>query len=153
MTSNIPSGYQLHVTTWENDGDGSATKIWSGLTREDCEFLVTLVKKFESSSLHRGGLGNDGTTTEQLLGAFFDALNQHQGISDDMKQLFDEVITAQEDDDVAAEILHDILCDRLLGYPMDEFYATNYTNFCRVFDDFEVFYFPEEVKTVTHLFS
>jgi hypothetical protein len=151
--TNIPPGYQLHVSTWENDGDSHATQIWSGLTQEDCAFLIELSKKFESSSLHRGGLGNDGTTTTQLLGAFFDVFNRHHHVSSDMRELFSDVIIAEEDDEEAAEILYTILCERLLGYPSDEFYSTNYDNFCRVVDGFEVFYFPEEVKNVTHLFS
>ena len=31
----IPKGYQLHVTSWENDGDNYKTEVLSGLMREN----------------------------------------------------------------------------------------------------------------------
>jgi len=156
----IPAGYQLHIDTWENDADARVTKIWSGLSKEDCAFLIALCERFRSRNAHDHtkrngfkGLGNGSTTAEDLLGAFFSTLNEHQHISRDMRQLFEDVIPAEEDDNDAAEILYDILCDQVLGYPVNETYSYDYENFCRVFDDYKVYYFEQPVNDVTHEFQ
>jgi hypothetical protein len=44
---NIPSGYQLHITSWENDADNYKTKILSGLTKEDVQFYLHFLNHFE----------------------------------------------------------------------------------------------------------
>lgn len=44
--SNIPAGYQLHVESWENDGDNYKTQIMNGLTLADVNFLLDVGKPF-----------------------------------------------------------------------------------------------------------
>ena len=44
----IPPGYQLHITSWENDADNYNTKIFSGLTKEDVRFYIHFLNHFKS---------------------------------------------------------------------------------------------------------
>lgn len=152
MTDPIPAGYQLHVSTWENDGDAGMTQVWSGLTKEDCSFLIDLAKQFSSSS-HGTGLGNDGVEAEVLLERFFEVYARHPGISEDMKLLFEEVSSDAEDPEEAADILYEILCDQLLGFPVEEFYSTHYERFCRVYDGHTVYLIPQAAEDRTHEFE
>jgi hypothetical protein len=39
----IPAGYQVSVTSWENDGDNYRTETIPGLSKEGAQFLVDLV--------------------------------------------------------------------------------------------------------------
>jgi hypothetical protein len=43
----IPSGYQLHITSWENDADNYKTEILSGMTKEDVQFYIHFLSHFE----------------------------------------------------------------------------------------------------------
>jgi hypothetical protein len=55
---NIPSGYSLHITSWENDADNYKTKIVSGLTKEDVQFYLHFLNHFEMNKPY----GNGGIT-------------------------------------------------------------------------------------------
>ena len=46
--STIPSGYQLHITSWEKDADNYKTEILSGLTKEDVQFYIHFLSYFGS---------------------------------------------------------------------------------------------------------
>lgn len=48
---NIPAGYYLSVSTYENDGDNSNSAHLYGLTKEETQFLVEFINLFKSSSL------------------------------------------------------------------------------------------------------
>jgi len=51
----IPSGYQLHITSWENDADNYKTKILSGLTKEDVQFYIHFLSHFEMNKPYENG--------------------------------------------------------------------------------------------------
>ena len=51
----IPSGYQLHITSWENDADNYKTKILSGLTKEDVQFYIHFLSHFEMDKPYGNG--------------------------------------------------------------------------------------------------
>lgn len=144
MTYDIPAGYQLHVTTWENDGDHYNTEIISGLTEADVRFLLDVAKQFGSRNSTTPGLGNGSVKGEQLVALLREKLADHPEISDDIKQVWSE----GSDEDIA----YDILTDLLLGTPQEEGYFDE-LYFCRVFDDFKVYYFPETIKDVTQSFA
>lgn len=153
--NNIPAGYQLHITTWENDGDAYNTKIVSGLGLDDVTFLVALAKKFKSCHNHiESGLGNGGTTRNQLVNAIESAMSEHMP----NKKLQDEIngfITIQDEndeDDNNGYYIYEWLVETILGYPVEELYRYDYERFCRVFDSFNVFYYQTEVKNVTENF-
>lgn len=44
---NIPAGYEVRVTSWENDGDNYNTKSAVGCSREKALVLVKLLKAYE----------------------------------------------------------------------------------------------------------
>jgi hypothetical protein len=52
----IPSGYQIHITSWENDGDNYKTKIISGLTKEDVHFYLCFLNYFKSYEYGNGDI-------------------------------------------------------------------------------------------------
>lgn len=52
---NIPSGYQIHITSWENDADNYKTKIVSGLTKEDVQFYLHFLNHFEMNKPYGNG--------------------------------------------------------------------------------------------------
>lgn len=154
--SNIPAGYQLHVTTWENDADDYNTKIISGLGLKDVTFLVALAKKFHSCHNHTNkGLGNDSTTREQLVGAIEAAMTVCKPNEKIQKQI-DEIFNIQDEedeDDGNGYYVYEWLTETLLGYPANEMYRYDYERFCRVYSSHEVFYFKEEVIDVTEQFK
>lgn len=140
---NIPKGYQLHVTTWENDADHYKTQVLSGLTKEDVHFYVNLAKRFKSKYSGDSGpcLGNSGNTDEDLEQAIKNSLLEAPP-SDEVREHVKKVL---EGEDYA-----DFLADKILGYT--DGYDDEH-NFCRVFESFKVYYFPEDVLEVTEEFK
>lgn len=58
---NIPKGYAVAVTTWENDGDNYKTKTVYGLDEKEVLFTLELVGIFKSDNSHDMedvGIGN-----------------------------------------------------------------------------------------------
>jgi hypothetical protein len=154
----IPPGYQLHVTTWENDGDHYQRKILSGLTEKEVRFYVDLGERFKSGSNNgMKTLGNHGHATEVLVDEVKRMLVKHPDLPTKTITMWQEAISNTEgckDNCQDCEIdcdakIHGILCDTLLGHTVEYDYETN---FCRVFDNFEVFYVPERAENVTHKF-
>lgn len=138
----IPVGFQLHITTWENDADHYNTEIISGLTENDVRFLIDVASAFKSQNNHDApGLGNGTVAGDQLQELIREKLFSHPNISDKLKREWSEV---KDDEDYA----YSILVDSLLGSPQEDYDM----NFCRVFDSAQVFYFPEEVLDVTEDF-
>lgn len=43
----IHPGYQLYITSWENDADNFRTEILSGLTKEDVRFYLHFLNHFK----------------------------------------------------------------------------------------------------------
>lgn len=139
---NIPAGYQLHVTTWENDADNYSTQIINGLTEEDVHFLLSLARNFKSRNDTKPGLGNDEVDTDVLTSLIRDALEANPDISSAVRADWIEGIAS-------GDIAYELFIDRLLGSPGEGYGGY----FCRVFDDYEVFYFKTEVKNVSDKFS
>lgn len=146
----IPAGYQLYITTWENDADAYQTEIISGLAKEEVEFYLEIAKRFTSKNGTPKGLGNGSTTGEQLEEVVRTALANHPNISDELR---DEVNSCFEDEEHWVSHLYGFLTETILGSPVNDIYCYDYKNFCRVFDAFKVFYFPEAVQEVTSEFA
>jgi hypothetical protein len=159
MPEPIPPGYQLHVVSWENDADAYGTKIISGLTKEDVEFLLSIVKRFESHSWHRGGLGNQGNSNSTLVKVIMQARDDHPGISCDLRMHwtlelpeFDDIDELHDDDLDSAGCQACDLIYELLGSPVDPYFYDT-INFCRVFESFKVYKFDVQVPEVTLQFK
>jgi hypothetical protein len=62
----IPSGYQLHITSWENDGDNFNTEILSGLTKEDVKFYLHFLNHFKSHTSYGNGCIREYPDAEKI---------------------------------------------------------------------------------------
>jgi hypothetical protein len=139
--SNIPKGYQLHITSWTNDADNYNTTIHSGLSPDDVNFLLQIVKPFKSR--HSGGkFGNNEGCTMAINEHIFECWQGHN--SKEHSAYADWFDDRNEEDEDYAEGLSDLAYD-LVG--CDEYCGW------RVFDGAKVFHFPVEVKEVTETFS
>lgn len=150
---NIPVGYQLHIHSWENDGDASGTEILSGLTEEDVKFYLALLELFGSGG--RGdGFGNGLDLDMVDVGkTVLEVYLEHPDVSKAVKKQFEWLkgvkCNVDEDEDAAVEFsdgLREVMGD-LLGFP------STYEYDFRVFDGYEVYYFETPVKNVTSKFK
>lgn len=135
----IPAGYQIHVTSWENDGDARATVTASGLTAGDIRFMIEIANFF-------GKAGNDFIDIEQINevvgSAYYSAGDLYQ-FSPEMHRKYS-----------GCEDPYEFICENLLGYPMDPgYYCGGEKRFCRRVESYRVFYFPEAVEDVTEKFK
>ena len=131
--NDIPVGYQLHVTSWENDGDNFDTKILSGLTAEDVAVYVDLLSLLVSASA--GGFANrNNIDIERVALAVREKLAAHPKLSDGIRKDFLEC-----DMDSVRDPMGD-----LLGY-------SEYVDF-RVFASCKVYLFETPAKDVTKQF-
>lgn len=160
MTAPIPAGYQLHISSWENDADDYRTEVLSGLTREDVAFLVSIIKQFSSRNKKPKGIGNTSIGDVPLIKLVLKALDNHPNISPDLRSCWTlDLPCAVEDLDEfdgdeelaeASEQAYEKLCE-LIGSPVSEFYQDE-LNFCRVYEDHKVFLITAPVENVTHEF-
>jgi hypothetical protein len=137
MGKGIPAGYQLLITSWENDGDNYNTKIVSGLTEEDVACYLEILNLFKSCS--RGGFANEvDDNGEEAAKAISAVLEKHPNASKATIERF----TFGESEyigDHARDAMYDLLgCSEHYGF--------------RVFDRATVYYFETPVKDVTKKF-
>lgn len=152
-TQDIPAGYQLHITSWENDGDSHSTVIRSGLTKEDVDFKLDLLSSFG----RQGGHGNTEADEDFIIETVEGAVSRHPNVSQSVKDHFavmmeqDVVGEGCDEDDVKAEYAQGCctLITNYLGYPQNDCYGRF---FIRMFDSFEVYYFDSPVANVTQQF-
>lgn len=140
----IPVGYQLHITTWENDADHYKTEILSGLTKPDVCFYLDLARQFRSVHSEPAGLGNSSVSGEILIKVIRDTLTRHPDISPIEQELWNDV-----ESEYAEDQYHELLTDRILGY---QSYQGDYGDdgyFCRVFASYQVYYYAQEVPDVS----
>jgi hypothetical protein len=147
------SGYQLHITSWENDADNYNTKIISGLTKEDVKFYIYFLKHFRSCSPSRNiddkspkySFGNSdipdsGENPEKI--AIEAAYKKFPPTS---KQLLDDVKESidfwKDDPDESCDWVYDTIGIWGEG------------SFFRVFDSFEVYLIRTPIPNVTEEFE
>lgn len=174
-TKGIPVGYQLHVTSWENDGDNYKTEIISGLSKEDTEFLVFIASEFGWNQTTKLVEGNDGNSMIGLRNLYLEAIKRYPNVSDTYRiknlpseeaiELFDEYARFSYNDsrkkdpkytdsvldrgEEFYELMMDLITS-LLANP-DEAYW-NITGFVRYCDKIKVYYVPGEIEDVTNQF-
>lgn len=147
----IPPGYQLHITSWENDGDARATEILNGLSKADVAFYVELLSYFRSGS----GFGNSSETDQREVAEVISkTLKSNPGVSTKITESFGSVdkLLAETDEydeenaDAISDTCTELMCD-LLGAPVEQYYDY------RVFETFKVYYFQSAVADVSEEFS
>lgn len=125
----IPTGYQLQVTTWENDADDYKTQIISGLSFNEVLFYVEFASRFVSINAEVPGLGNEDHDDETLKEVLDEVMKNHfLGI--DLEKRLDS-----PNFDIRAFV------ESVLGSPVgyDD-------SFCRVFSRYKVLYFDIPVS-------
>ena len=103
-----------------------------------------MAKQFYSRNSRKGGQGtrgNGSNTTEQLKECLEKAIKLSPPVGD-------EILKDIEELQKEPEMIWQWLCDEILGYPVDQYYIEE-ENFTRVFESFEVFFFPETVYDLT----
>jgi hypothetical protein len=148
----IQAGYQLHVTTWENDADHYQTNSIGGLSKEDVEFYVHILRHFKSK-YNGGGEGNDEICTSTLLSIVKESLDEHPGISADVRsKYYHEFGEADEDTDeetTRAKEIYDELRE-VLGDTVD---YEDYDLFIRVVEKMEVTFIKCDSIDMSHKFN
>jgi len=134
----IPSGYQVHVDSYENDGDNNQLCIVSGLSEADMKFYVDLAELFH------GKHGNDFTKKDVFLGLIANVVENHPGISDGTREKFSP--NAEYDDDENSCNIVDEL-QELTGHPDDSYYDRD-SVFVRRARYTKVFYLPQAMYEV-----
>lgn len=136
---NIEAGYQLQITSWTNDADNYNTTIHSGLSKADVEFLIAVVKPFESVN-RKGSFGNNDSCTEAVNEHILECFKNHKDLTNSKYAEWVEGFAQGRRFDGLSDLAYD-----LVGY--DEYCGW------RVFDGFKVFFFPEAVEEVTKEFK
>lgn len=134
---NIEAGYQLHITSWTNDGDSYNTTIHSGLIKEDVQFLLEVVRPFKSC--HRGGsFGNNDSCTEAIDDHILECFRNHKNLSSSKYAEWTE--EGLEESGGLSDLAYDLVGrDEYCGW--------------RVFESFKVFYFPNDLMEVSKEFK
>jgi hypothetical protein len=174
-------GYQLHVRSWENDGDNYKTEVISGLNETDCRFLVMIASAFgrcHDRKANKYGLtGNEENTIEQLIPLFRDAHYEYSSVSetyrgvvptdDNLVSLYTEYhalgYNSPEQKDPKFDVLGKYGCDNEVAWFAD--YAHELirellgqpgeyyeSDFVRVCESIKVFYVPGAIEDVTNQF-
>lgn len=134
---NIPAGYQVHVRSWENDGDNYKITITSGLSYEDTLLLVKAASLFQG----RRGIrqyGNDWLT-EADEARVKTALMPYAQAS----QMFKDWV-----EDGEFEVI-DFLSEHVTGFPGDGYDGS----FVRCVEWTKVYYIPSPIQEVTAEFE
>jgi len=127
----ILQGYQVSITTWENDADHYKKQITSGLTLEMAKAYVDIAKMFNSRNATNPGFGNGVLNEDEFEQIMYMLEEKHP-------QAYPEF---EED---TLDSFHYFLCDQILGQP-EEYYQMY---FCRVYDQHEVHYFPDHIPSI-----
>jgi len=140
---NIPSGYQVIVTSWENDLDHVKSTTTRGLNIEDTKAVIWLVSHFKRESTN-----SNTYVSEEFLVKLHNEFKAKfcLSVSDQIRARF---VCYEDDPEEIAIFFYDALAT-LLGYTVD---YEDEPYFMRVTMKVEVYYFPEEIKDVTSHFD
>lgn len=125
----IKKGYQLRVTSWENDADNYNTVSLDGLSKEDVEFYINFIKVFRELDLENR---YDETVTDEEAHEFREKISDiYKGtIPDKFEEWFDG------DGHSIVDLSGNILSNN-----------SEFTT--RVYDFHEIYFFPDDVNDVT----
>lgn len=144
---NVKPGYQLHITSWENDADNYRTVILSALTYEDVKFIIRVVEHFHSqwrtnseTSFKFGNTNIVRYDSEDECKGYLAIKEAYEYCKPSSSQLLADVEAALEDKDD-----YDFIYEWIGTWMEGEKY--------RVFDSVEVYYIPEEIENVTEKFE
>ena len=161
MKKDIPSGYTLSITSWENDADCYKTQVFHGLEADEVRFLIEVARLFKSMNNHRDpGFGGgdwpyargkaewpeDMTKAHDAVVARFGAKLSAQFLETWKVAPLEE----GEDPDALFDGYSDRIAE-LVGYPENDCYMGG--NYIRVYDRHTVHYHGSTVPDVTKEFK
>lgn len=129
----IKSGYQITITSWENDGDNYNNVTLNGLTKDRVKYIIAICKLFTSR-----GHGN-----------LYDASHDSSEVS---LARIDMASTAS----AYTDIVNSDELDHLFQEPADymaQFLGSGEDYTFRVFDSYKVHYVPVDIADVTYDFQ
>lgn len=130
----IKAGFQLHITSYTNDGDDYNTTIHNGLSEDDVRFLLALVEPFKSR--HCGGKwGNENVKNHIVDDHVRECFEAHPN-----QKHSAYIDWLDEDESMGNDGLSDLVTE-LVGH--DEYCGW------RVFVNFEVYFIPDVIKDVS----
>lgn len=152
--ANIPIGYRLTISSWENDVDHRRDIVFEGLTAADVSYLVELAKLFRTMSRHDGGFGGSAhhyklakRGSGDLIADVADEMDaialKHPDISDHIRGSF-----AVERDEYWKDSYNEVIV-QLVSFPGEDYDETAYI---RVFESYTVHLIKTEIADVTTKF-
>lgn len=126
----IKKGYQLQITSSENDGDNYNTITLDGLEKDDVEFYINFLKVVRYMEFENR-YESDITDTEA------------EKFKDELLEIYDGNIPEKFNECYSDNIYE--ISQKLLGY--SECYTT------RVYESHQVYYFPEDIADITNEFD
>lgn len=143
--ADIQAGYQLHITSWENDGDNYKTQTLSGIaTREDVKFLLAIANLFIRSS---SSWGNTDVEDGVIASRVKELLVEHNNITGEMRTNWEERTTVDEEYDEYQLHIEDLIGG--LGGLGGNWYC----NLRRVVERVEVYYLPFVIRDISEEFQ
>lgn len=146
---NIKPGYQLHITSWENDADNYKTEVIQGLTKEDVQFYLHFLRHFYSSYCRYKdmiGPGYGNLDIDECMEAESIAITSaFEAFPPSSPQLLDDVKQSIEFWKENSRCSCDWVYKTIGTWGEGDRY--------RVFDSFEVYYIPTEIENVTDKFD
>lgn len=128
----IKNGYQLSVTSWENDGDNYKTVVTNGLSEEDVKFLIHLGQNFSIKNNNN----DDGYSDETVECFVEESLEKFPNVTQSL---------AEEANNNGRFFVEKYI----LSYA-SEGYEHEY---CRVFDSYDVNFISSDCPDVTKQFD
>lgn len=129
----IKAGYQISITSWENDGDNYNTITISGLTKDRVKYIIAMCKLFASDN--HGNLCECSYDSPEVSLAVIDMLAVASAYHDVLEE--DEIEYIKEDP---------------MDYMTKVLGSGEYFTF-RAFDSYTVHYVPVDIADVTAEFK
>jgi len=180
-SNSIPPGYQIHVHSYENDGDNCKVSIKSGLTEPQARLHVFIAKAFSSSG--RGleespVVGNDENSAsaylelwDQAMSLFPETAEEYYPAADlptlEEMELIDDLLRLRYNDPRKEYPKYDAVRNyqcrarKFLGFiteMIDEMLESPSEGYCdlhlyhRAEDGIQVYYVPGDIENVTNQF-
>jgi hypothetical protein len=138
----IPAGFQIHVTSWENDGDNYKTVVTSGLSKEEVCFYMCILKNFTNTVNY----GNDYVERSIINNIILRAIESTPSLD---SKTVEEWTNAVNDKKEYSYDLENLIRKRLLSSPYEGYGR----DFYRAVDNIRVYYVPNDIVEVTKDFK
>lgn len=155
--SNIPAGYRLSFTSWENDADNYNTIVFDGLSELDVKFLVELGKLLRTSyraDTDSIAFGGSCDLTEEVMATAIDKVFANHPLSDHAigwKERLDEVADDRAAGNTDFFWAYAECLTEIVGYPGEGMGGYD-EHYFRVMDSYTVHKIETEILDVTASF-